>query len=136
MFEFTDEQEKLIQDAVNWYWNSPEQVFQFAGGPGTGKSVVLNEIIRRIGLLPEQVETMAYTGAAAIVMRTKGLIRSKTIHSTMYEMVSEPLLDVEGKPVLDPYFNTPIEMVTFVPRNLSNIKLFAIDEAGTVPMSM
>ena len=45
--QFTSEQINIINDAVDWYFNSSEQVFQFAGPPGTGKSLVMNEIIIR-----------------------------------------------------------------------------------------
>ena len=78
---FTPTQEDIIQKAVNWYNFSSEQVFQISGNPGTGKSVVLNEIIRRLGIAPEDVAPMAYTGAASVVMRMKGLLNAKTIHS-------------------------------------------------------
>ena len=45
----------------------------------------MNEIISRLGLDMSQVAPMAYTGAAAIVMRTKGLFNARTIHSWLYE---------------------------------------------------
>ena len=46
MFDIlTDEQQSLIEDCYNWFYNSKDLVFEFAGGPGTGKSFVLNFII-------------------------------------------------------------------------------------------
>ena len=41
----------------------------------------MNEIIKRLGMSIADVMPTAYTGAAAIVMRTKGLYNAKTIHS-------------------------------------------------------
>ena len=133
---FTPTQEDIIQKAVNWYNFSSEQVFQISGNPGTGKSVVLNEIIRRLGIAPEDVAPMAYTGAASVVMRMKGLLNAKTIHSWLYEPKEVPTLDENGNRIFNSYYNT-IEMhIEFVPRDISNIKLIVIDEGGSVPISM
>ena len=76
MILFNDEQEKLIAEAIDWYNNSSEQVFQISGSAGTGKTTVLKEIINRLKLVQEEVAPMAYTGAAAIVLRTKGFYNS------------------------------------------------------------
>ena len=132
----TPKQEKIVNEAVNWYYNSPEQIFQFAGNPGTGKSVVMNAIIKAIGLPPEQVAPMAYIGAAAINMRLKGMKNAKTIHSWIYDKVEEPIIGENGKVVFNKYFNRPEVRLKFVPKALPEIKLFAIDEGGTVPISM
>lgn len=136
MIIFTEEQEKLIQDAIYWYHNSSEQVFQYSGGPGTGKSVVMNEIIRRLGLKMSQVAPMAYVGAAAINLRLKGLSNAKTIHSWLYEPVDVPLVDDKGAPIMDTYLNKPMFETRFIPKDLTNIELMAIDEGGTVPLNM
>ena len=39
------QQAYVLNKCVDWYFNSSEQVFQFSGGPGTGKSFLLNNII-------------------------------------------------------------------------------------------
>ena len=137
--QFTSEQIDIINDAVNWYFNSSEQVFQFAGPPGTGKSLVMNEIIKRIKKKqPINVAPMAYTGAAAIVMRMKGQANAKTIHSWLYRMVEVPIVDSEGNPIMDSYFNVPLTKTEFVPNieELSSINLIAIDEGYMVPLEM
>jgi hypothetical protein len=135
-FSFNSGQAAVIDAAVNWYKNSPEQIFQISGNPGTGKSVVLNEIIHRLRLRMEDVAPMAYTGAAAIVMRMKGLHNAKTIHSWLYEPVEVPMRDVGGNIVMDTYLNRPKMHLEFRPRDLKHIKLIVIDEAGSVPESM
>ena len=129
-------QEFIVQEAIKFYKNSSEQVFQFTGPPGTGKSVVLSEILRRLRLPMTDVAPMAFTGSAAIVMRLKGLINAKTIHSWLYEPVEVPLLDDYGNVVMDTYLNRPITTLKFVPKDLSNIKLIIFDEGWTVPMHM
>lgn len=136
MFDFNKGQEKTIQEGVDWYFNSSEQIFQLAGNPGTGKSVVMNEIIRRIRIDPTRVAPMAYVGAAAIVMRLKGLVNAKTIHSWLYTPVEIPVLDGHGNPLMDTYFNTPLMELVFIPKDLSDVDIMAIDEGGMVPMNM
>ena len=133
----TPKQQKIVNEAVNWYYNSPEQVFQFSGNPGTGKSVVMNAIIRALGLPSNQVAPMAYIGAAAINMRLKGMKNAKTIHSWIYDRIEEPVIDEYGNIVMNKYFNRPEVTTTFIPKDdLPDIKLIAIDEGGTVPYSM
>ena len=48
MIELTQKQQYIVDQAVKWYFNSSEQIFQFAGNPGTGKSVVMHEIANRL----------------------------------------------------------------------------------------
>lgn len=132
MILFNDEQEKLISEAIDWYNNSSEQVFQISGSAGTGKTTVLKEIINRLKLAQEEVAPMAYTGAAAIVLRTKGFYNSKTIHSWFYKAIEVPDLD-RYNAYLDRYETKTI----FVPKEIpEGIRLVCIDEAGTVPMKM
>ena len=131
-----DEQEKVVQAAVHFYKHTSDQVFQFTGPPGTGKSVVLFEILKRLKLPLTEVAPMAFTGAAAIVMRLKGLINAKTIHSWLYEAVESPLLDDSGKVIMDNYLNRPIMTVRFVPKDLTGIRLIIFDEGWTVPLHM
>lgn len=138
-FQFNQGQERVISNAVNWFFNSSEQVFQFSGSPGTGKSVVLNEIVNLISKKRNiQVAPMAYTGAAAIVMRMKGMPFAKTIHSWLYKCVEEPVFDSYGNPIMDKYFNVPITTLKFVPNieEMNPIDLIIIDEGGMVPMEM
>ena len=78
--------------------------------PGTGKSVVLNEIQCRLisqGIIqPSEVLAMAYTGQAAIVMRTKGFPNARSIHSSIY--TPEYLVKVEnGMTVMNTAYNAP-----------------------------
>lgn len=132
----TPKQQKIVDEAVNWFYNSPEQIFQFAGNPGTGKSVVMNAILQSINLKDDEVAPMAYIGAAAINMRLKGMKNAKTIHSWIYEPVETPIMDRNGNIVYNQYFNRPEVRMTFRQKSLPEIELFAIDEGGTVPLKM
>ena len=137
---FNKGQSQIIDEAVKWYFNSPDQVFEIAGNPGTGKSVVINEILNQIinrKKIPiERIAPMAYTGAASIVMRLKGLTTAKTIHSSLYEAKEVPLMR-DGKVVMDTYFNVPMMTLKFVRKKLyGKLDIIIIDEGGTVPLSM
>lgn len=131
MIELTGEQENLVKEAVKWYKNSSEQVFQYSGSAGTGKSVVMNAIIQRLGLDITEVAPMSYIGAAVIIMRLKGLINAKTAHSWLFEPVWEESGEMDG------YLNRLKKKMVFVPRELPpEKKLICIDEAGCIPMNL
>ena len=103
------DQDYITTEAVNWYRNSSSTLFQIDGEAGTGKSVVLNAIVERLGLKQNEVLPMAYTGQAAIVMRTKGLMQAVTCHSGLFDFVMEPVVDkATGLTLMDKQFNVPI----------------------------
>ena len=138
-FQLNQKQQEIVIKAVDWFFNSSEQIFQFSGGPGTGKSVVLNSIVDAIyRKKPINIAPMAYTGAASIVMRMKGMPTARTIHSWLYKCVEVPLFDNYGEPLMDKYFNVPITEIKFVPNTeeMSTIDLIIIDEAPMVPIEM
>lgn len=129
-------QEAVIRAGVDVIKHGTKQVFQFVGNPGTGKSFVLSEIIRRSGIDPKRVAPMAYTGTAVNVMKKKGLLNAKTIHSTLYEVVEETVLDGNGKPVMDTYLNKPMTKLKLIPKPTPDVDVFVIDEGSMVPFSM
>lgn len=133
----TDEQQSLVKDCYNWFYYSNDLVFEYAGGPGSGKSFVLDYIIKYLHIDRDQIAPMAFTGAAAVNMRTKGLLNAGTIHSWIYHASVSQKHDKDGKVIIDDYFNRPVETLDFVPRiSLKNIKLIIIDEAYMVPIEM
>ena len=135
-FEFTKGQQNVIDAAIRCIRSGSQQVFQYAGNPGTGKSVVLSEIIRRLRFKPDEILPMAYTGAAANVMRMKGLVNACTVCSGLYEAVETPLIR-NGKPVMDTYLNKPLTVVKFIPKQIDpKIRLMVFDEAGMIPFQM
>ena len=139
MFIFNKGQEAIIDAAVHWYYNSPAQVFEFDGPPGSGKSVTLNQIIRELNLDPlTEVAPMSFTGAASLVMRTKGLVSAKTAHSWIYNVLPEKLRDSNGNVVMDELMNVPIMVPRFVPVDKldENIKLIVVDEAYSLPAKL
>ena len=134
MIHLNNEQSMVVKEALHFIKHSDDQLYQFAGFAGTGKSVVLNEIVRMSGLRMDQIAPMAYIGQAAVVMRLKGLTTARTIHSWLYEPVEKDICDNNSIPIYDDYFSTPVKGMEFKLINrLEGIKLIIIDEAGSVP---
>ena len=110
------EQEFIKNKAIEWYYNGKNQVFEYDGLPGTGKSVTLMEIVRALGLDPLiEIAAMSFIGSASLVMRMKGLINAKTAHSWLFNVVPEPLKDNNGLIIMDDLMNCPIMIPRFVP---------------------
>lgn len=134
---FNPGQEYALQEGVKHiHGDTSEQVLQISGGPGTGKTTIMHEMIRRIGIPIDRVAPMAFIGQAAINMRFKGLLNAKTIHSWLYDVVEVPVYDERGMVVMDPVYNKPVTRPEFIPRDLKDIDYFMIDEGSTVPMNM
>lgn len=132
-----DGQRKIISAAVDWWHNKPySKLFQYEGGPGTGKSFTLNLIVDSLGLDRSEVAPAAYTGAAAIVLRTKGFPNARTDHSWLYTPQDLNKYDPAGNILMDSYFDVPMTELGFVPKPLDGIKLMLIDEAPMTPMSI
>ena len=137
MLKLTNEQQSIVDEAYNWYYNSSEQIFQLSGAAGTGKTTILHAIINRLGIPMSSILPMAYVGCAALNMRLRGLYNARTIHSALYELVDVIATDGLGNVILDKYLNRPIVTQVFRPRELyEDYSLMIVDEAGMVPFSM
>lgn len=88
---FSDEQERAIDKVVKWYGAPGQQEFYLAGYAGVGKSTIANEAIERIKNKYEisRINTAAYTGKAASVLRKKGVHNAQTIHNLIYVVVED-----------------------------------------------
>jgi exodeoxyribonuclease-5 len=129
-----DGQYKIYKEAIAWFKSSSStQVFEIDGLAGTGKSVLIHEILRGLNLRHDQYMPMAYTGQAAIVMRTKGFHTARSIHSSLYEVIEE--LDYDD---INSIYGKPRKKKRFKKRKFidPNVRLFFIDEAYMVPDRM
>lgn len=133
-------QKFIVEEAIKWYRDKhADQVFQYDGPPGSGKSVVLNEIVHRLGLDPvREIAAMSFIGSASLVMRMKGLINAKTAHSWIYDVQEVPLRDKYGTVIYDEELGVPIRMAKFVPVEYlpKHIKLIVIDEGYSMPLKL
>lgn len=127
-------QQRVHDAAIDFFFDKHQKLFEYSGGPGRGKTFVLNKILNTLGLATIQVAPMTYTGSAAINMRRKGMTAAKTIHSWLFEPYDVPLQDEHGNIIYDHKLNRPLMVKKFRPRNLpSEIELVVVDEGGSVP---
>ena len=144
-------QDRIVQEGIHWFKHESRQIFEIDGPGGTGKSVTLWRIIEGIGLHPDQILPMAYTGQAAMVMRFKGFTNAKSIHSTLFHFVREEVKPTDEDYIQEQKEKDPFHLVDtslnkklyrkkFVPLNVGDIprtiKLMVIDEGYMVPLHM
>ena len=141
VIRLNDGQEKVAQEACDWYHYGSDQIFQYAGFAGTGKSVVMYDIVRRLGLQPKNIMPMAYTGQASIIMRLKGFPNARSIHSNLYR-IEKVQNEYQDNPFrnINTMLNAEKTHFEFAPINMgeipSEVKLMIIDEGFMVPESM
>ncbi len=82
-WEWNGQQDKALKQVIAWAKDdkSKQQVFRLFGYAGTGKTTLAQEIANAVGGV---VLFAAYTGKAALVLRSKGCEASSTIHSLIY----------------------------------------------------
>jgi exodeoxyribonuclease-5 len=86
MPHFTPHQDKALSAVRDWLRAKPghdgtPQVFRLFGYAGTGKTTLARHVAE---CAPGKVLFAAFTGKAALVMRSKGCERASTIHSLIY----------------------------------------------------
>ncbi len=134
-----EQQQRVHDEAIDWFNNSSEQVFQITGAAGTGKSVLMGKILNSLNLKSTSVMAMTFTGAASLVMRRNGFPDACTIHSGLYHIV-------EYKPAINEITKDDIDSTTGLIKSRKiftkkpfidpEIKLMFIDEAYMVPARM
>lgn len=81
---WSPQQSGAIQAVKKWHRDkSAPQVFRLFGFAGTGKTTIAQEIAKEI---KGRVIFGAFTGKAALVLRTKGCDGASTIHSMIYKL--------------------------------------------------
>lgn len=131
-------QQRIHDAAVHWFRHESSQLFEITGAAGTGKSVLISSILKTLGLKENQYLAMAYTGQAAIVMRTRGFPAARSIHSSLYEVIEENISDDDSENEVNKRYGIRAKRKVFRKRRFINkdIRLFFIDEAYMVPERM
>jgi exodeoxyribonuclease V len=82
MTNWTREQERALTEVARWL-ETPggPQIFRLFGYAGTGKSTLAKHVAEHVEGL---VAFAAFTGKAALVMRSKGCENARTLHSLIY----------------------------------------------------
>jgi exodeoxyribonuclease-5 len=78
---WSPQQDKALQEVSAWLKRGKPQVFRLFGYAGTGKTTLARHLAEH---LDGTVVFAAYTGKAALVMRSRGCKDARTIHSLIY----------------------------------------------------
>ena len=78
---WSPQQDKALADVSAWLKRGKPQVFRLFGFAGTGKTTLARHLAEDID---GEVCFGAFTGKAALVMRSKGCKDARTIHSLIY----------------------------------------------------
>ena len=139
MIRLNEDQERILHEAVSTIRKGNEQVYEYEGKAGTGKTFLAKEICKALNLDPERVLPMAYTGAAGSVLRKKGFYNATTLHRGLYHPEEVPNPKYKDSKI-DHQFGVPEEpktIIRFIPKEkLENIDLIVIDEGYMCPMYM
>jgi exodeoxyribonuclease-5 len=117
---FTPHQDAALKAVAGWLKQKPgkrgtPQIFRLFGYAGTGKTTLAKHIAAGA---EGKVLFAAFTGKAALVMRSKGCAGASTIHSMIYR----PLGSDEKEPSFELWDETPAKQA----------KLIVIDECSMV----
>jgi len=114
--ELTEHQQGVYDAVKEWFRGSKRQELTFGGYAGTGKTVTASVIASGDDF--GYVHTVAPTGKAVRVLRSKGIHDAETIHSFVYRFVGK---DANGQPIFDT-------------KETEEPDLLVADESSMVPM--
>ena len=127
--KLTADQENAKNLIAEWFFNTHDQVFVLAGYAGTGKTFLIDQVVKNVLFLEAGREAVfvSPTGKAAVNIIQKGTLAS-TVHSLIYIRNEDDLLVDENGEIL------PNQRLSFYKRDKidENIKLIIIDEASMV----
>ncbi len=101
--DFSPEQDDALVAVSRWLKQGYPQVFRLFGYAGTGKTTLARHLAEGID---GDVLFAAFTGKAAMVLRSKGANKASTIHSLIYRPRGEEMVEDEdtGKSSMTPLF--------------------------------
>lgn len=89
-WEPTESQESVLEELAGFLADDNEQsLFLLKGFAGTGKTTLVNTLVRTLKALSQKVVLLAPTGRAAKVMTTYTGQRAFTIHKHIYQAIDE-----------------------------------------------
>ena len=123
--QFSSEQDAALVAVSAWLKQGYPQVFRLFGYAGTGKTTLARHLAEGVD---GDVLFAAFTGKAALVLRSRGAKKASTIHSLIYRPRGEELVDDEdtGKSALTPLFTLNRQSP------VANASLIVIDECSMV----
>ena len=123
--QFSPEQDAALVAVSDWLKQGFPQVFRLFGFAGTGKTTLARHLAEGVD---GDVLFAAFTGKAALVLRSRGAKKASTIHSLIYRPRGEELVEDEdtGKSAMTPLFTLNRQSP------VANAALIVIDECSMV----
>lgn len=116
-FELTEDQKGAMKNIVTWYKKSDRQIFILDGVAGSGKTTILKIISEDLGI-EDNTMFASFTGKASLVMKSKGITNTSTIHKLIYMAI--------------PKNDGSVDFRLKDRGELASIKLIIIDESSMV----
>ena len=123
--QFSPQQDEALKAVARWLKTGRPQVFRLFGYAGTGKTTLARYFAEHVD---GQVQFAAFTGKAAQVLRSKGAVNARTIHSLIYRPRGEEAVTDEatGKASMSPMFSINRQSP------VARAKLIIVDECSMV----
>jgi len=123
--QFSAEQDDALLAVSQWLKQGYPQVFRLFGYAGTGKTTLARHLAEGVD---GDVLFAAFTGKAAMVLRSRGAKKASTIHSLIYRPRGEEMVEDEdtGKSAMTPLFTLNRQSP------VANAALIIIDECSMV----
>lgn len=102
--QFSPQQDEALKAVSRWLKEGRPQIFRLFGYAGTGKTTLARYFAEHVD---GQVQFAAFTGKAAQVLRARGAVNARTIHSLIYRPRGEEQIEDEttGKKTMSPTFS-------------------------------
>ena len=123
----TSDQAEAAELIEEWFFNLNTQIFVLCGYAGTGKTFLVDYIVRKMGLVPgESAVFVAPTGKAASVLIRNGT-PAGTVHSLIYTREEDIEVNEDGEVISERFLR-------FVKKDRLNkdIRLIVVDETSMV----
>lgn len=134
IMELNHMQQVAVEKYAEWYNNPSKRTrpwFELSGAAGTGKTTVVKEAMKYVGIPDEEAVFMAFVGKATLALRLTGL-DARTIHNVIYDLVTVYDRDEYGKVIISN--GRPKMKQVFVKKDTIDprIRQMVIDEGGMV----
>ncbi len=123
--QFSPQQDEALKAVSRWLKAGQSQVFRLFGYAGTGKTTLARHFAEHVD---GPVQFAAFTGKAAQVLRSKGAVNARTIHSLIYRPRGEEAVEdaTTGRKMMSPTFSLNRQSP------VARAKLIIIDECSMV----
>ncbi len=123
----TDDQTEAAELIEEWYFHLNTQIFVLCGYAGTGKTFLVDYIVRKMGLVPgTSAVFVAPTGKAASVL-IRGGTPASTLHSLIYTREEDIEINEDGEIVSEQFLRFVLK--SSLPKE---IRLIVVDETSMV----